>query len=70
LIQLPNANKDLFIFELSNNLIPVVLEIDTLSDPAKSTNIIFPNAVSFLFPVALSPISIFTCNIAWDREEF
>jgi hypothetical protein len=54
LIQLPKANKDLFIFAPSIILIPLLPVFAALSEPAKSIRDNLPTFISDLIPESFS----------------
>lgn len=69
LIQLPNANRLLLIYEPSYKRIPVFCVTDALSDPAKSINDSFPTCTSSTVPSALSFTSTVICRMACDLDD-
>ena len=69
LMQLPNANNDLLILAPSINLMPLLLVLEALSDPAKSINDSFPILSSASMPASLSFYSHVICNTACDLDD-
>jgi hypothetical protein len=69
LMQFPRANNDLLMFAPSIILIPLLLVLDALSDPAKSIKDNLPILNSASIPASLSLCSHIICNTACDLDE-
>ncbi len=68
-MQLPKASKDLFMLAPSIILMPLLLVLLALSDPAKSIKDSLPILSSASIPASLSLCSHIICNTACDLEE-
>lgn len=68
-MQLPSANRDLFIFAPSIILIPLLLVLEALSEPAKSINDNLPTLSSASMPASLSLCSHIICKTACDLDD-
>jgi hypothetical protein len=68
-MQLPKASKDLLMLAPSIILMPLLLVLLALSEPAKSIKDSFPILSSASMPASLSLCSHIICKTACDLEE-
>lgn len=68
MIQLPSARSDLLILAPSTSLIPLLLVLDALSEPAKSIKLSLAIFISALAPCARSLCSTVIYKTACDLE--